>query len=74
MEKTGPMAERSVIVVLGMDRSGTSLCTQILHLLGMELSEDLIGPDAHNAKGYFESNAVYECNEKLLLALGSHWD
>jgi len=74
MDKSGPVAERSVIVVLGMDRSGTSLCTQILHLLGMELSEDLIWPDPYNGKGYFESNALYECNDGVLRALDSHWD
>ena len=57
-----------------MDRSGTSLCTQILHLLGMELDDDLMPSDHFNPNGYFESPAIYRCNEDLLLALGSHWD
>ena len=40
----------SVVVVLGMHRSGTSLCSNILHTLGVEMCTDP-KPGAHdNAK------------------------
>ncbi|MGA2186414.1 MAG: sulfotransferase [Bryobacteraceae bacterium] len=66
--------DRQVIVVLGMDRTGTSLCTQILNVLGMELDEELLPPNPANERGYFESVAVFKKNERLLAMLGSSWD
>jgi hypothetical protein len=64
---------RQVVVVLGMDRAGTSLCTRILHALGMALDEDLLQGDSNNSGGYFESVAVLVLGERLLAALGSCW-
>jgi hypothetical protein len=66
--------KREVIVVLGMDRAGTSLCAQILHLLGMELDDNTLLPDEHNPKGYFEEQPIHQANEELLGVLGSFWD
>ncbi|WP_042695262.1 sulfotransferase family protein [Azospirillum sp. B506] len=56
-----------------MDRAGTSLCTDILHTLGVELSEDLLPPHPDNPNGYFEARLVMEAHERAFLALGFQW-
>lgn len=63
-----------VVVVLGMDRSGTSLCTSILSLLGIQLGPNLTPPNEYNAAGYFEEWEIYRVNEQALNLLGRNWD
>lgn len=57
-----------------MHRSGTSLTTGILNALGVSLSEDLMPPTEHNAKGYFESVSIANIHDNILRTLGSAWD
>lgn len=48
-------ADRSVIVVAGVPRSGTSLMMQMLRAGGVPLlSDDARPPDRHNPRGYLE--------------------
>lgn len=63
------------VVVVGMHRSGTSAVTRVLHLLGLRVptGEDLMGPDASNPAGYFESRSLVFLNDELLLSLGGTW-
>lgn len=56
---------RSLILVLGMHRSGTSLLTHLLHALGMELGDRLVPPGQDNPKGFFEHNDIVELNESI---------
>jgi hypothetical protein len=65
---------REVVVVLGMHRSGTSLCMNVLQELGVRLDDDLIPGDANNEPGYFESRKITELNDEILRALGATWD
>jgi len=62
-------------IVLGMHRSGTSALTSLLDRLGFYAGPDesLMGPDAHNAMGYWELGEVQAFNEELLAALGGSW-
>lgn len=62
-------------IVLGMHRSGTSALTSLLDRMGFYAGPDesLMGPDAHNAKGYWELGEVQAFNEELLAALGGSW-
>jgi hypothetical protein len=62
---------RHIVVVLGMHRSGTSLCTQVLHRLGVRLSDDLLPPEPDNEEGFFESSRILEINQRILKALGT---
>ena len=57
-----PVGEQIVVPILGMHRSGTSLCTRLANLLGMELGEPLqpAGPD--NPKGFWENRLFQNLN------------
>jgi hypothetical protein len=63
-----------VIVVLGMDRSGTSLCTNLLNSLGMQLGPDLLPGDQFNEPGYFEDREIWSIHERIFAVLGHSWD
>lgn len=65
---------RRVLVVLGMDRSGTSLCTNVLSALGMSLGADLLAADRFNERGYFEDREIWRLHERMLAVLGRSWD
>jgi len=64
------------LVVLGMHRSGTSMVTRLLNLLGASLGpqEYIVAPDAKNPAGYWERADVFGINEELLGAAGKSWD
>ncbi|MDW5593662.1 sulfotransferase [Conexibacter stalactiti] len=68
-----PVSGRAV-VVLGFHRSGTSMVTRMLNLLGVELGDEreLLPPEERdNARGYWEPRWMNELNEELLTQLGS---
>lgn len=58
-----------MIVVTGMHRSGTSLVTNILYELGMDLGDlsEMYATDRWNAEGYFENVSVLMLNERIVL-------
>jgi hypothetical protein len=60
-------------LILGMHRSGTSVATRLVNLLGAELGEDLLPPTTDNLKGYWEHRVVVAIHERLLAALGRSW-
>jgi hypothetical protein len=64
---------RTCVIVLGMHRSGTSVLTGTLGLLGAALPTDLVEAAPSNPKGHFESRSVYNIHERLLAALGTAW-
>ena len=66
-------AKRTCILVLGMHRSGTSLLTRIISLLGARLPKTLMAPDGSNQAGYWESQALTAINDDLLSAAKSSW-
>ncbi len=68
------MAERIGILVAGMHRSGTSALTRMLGALGCDLPRTLMPPDAHNERGYWESQHLADLNDELLAAANSSWD
>jgi GT2 family glycosyltransferase/glycosyltransferase involved in cell wall biosynthesis len=63
------------VLLLGMHRSGTSVATRLLNLMGLHVPPDdeLIAADEENARGYWESLALTEFDDRLLAALGSPW-
>ncbi len=67
-------SKRHAIVVLGMHRSGTSAMTRILSLCGAALPKNTMPATSANARGYFESQRIYELHEELLASAGYAWD
>ena len=59
-----------------MHRSGTSALTRVINLLGAHISHELLpAVPGDNDRGYWESKAVVDIHDRLLLALGSsHYD
>lgn len=62
------------VVVLGFHRSGTSMVTRMLNLLGVDLGDEaaLLAPEERdNARGYWEPRWMIELNDELLAVLGT---
>jgi hypothetical protein len=64
---------RRAIIILGMHRSGTSLLTRMISLLGADLPKSLMAPDANNVTGYWESSEICDAVDRILFAAGSAW-
>jgi hypothetical protein len=65
-----------VVCVLGMHRSGTSLLTGALRLLGVHLGSDenlLPSDEEANRKGFWENRLIVDLNDALLSRLGGDW-
>src|SRR5947199_3831318 len=61
---------RPIVMVLGMHRSGTSLCSHVLSALGVEMTDDitapgsgLLGPD--NQKGHWERREIVQFHDRI---------
>src|SRR5690349_13108524 len=65
--------QRQIVVVLGMPRSGTSLLTNLLQKLGIDLGDKLAAADANNPTGYWEHEEICQTQEDLLRQLGRRW-
>lgn len=62
-----------VVIVLGFHRSGTSMVTRMLNLLGVDLGDEiaLLPPEERdNARGYWEPQWMIELNDEILTTLG----
>jgi glycosyltransferase involved in cell wall biosynthesis len=70
------MATVSPICVLGMHRSGTSLITGILKILGVYLGPDghLMKPRNDNPKGFWENQLLTDIDDEILSRFGGTWD
>ncbi|HVU05841.1 MAG TPA: sulfotransferase [Polyangiaceae bacterium] len=66
----------NLFAVLGMHRSGTSLVSRILNLLGATLGpeDDLMPPKPDNPTGFWESLTVTQIHDDLFAELGGRWD
>ena len=65
---------RHAILVLGMHRSGTSVLTRMLNLLGAAVPGDLMPEANDNPRGYWESRPIARFNNGLLRSAGSDWN
>jgi hypothetical protein len=70
-----PPAAPEGVVVLGMHRSGTSLITRLVNLLGLDVCshDDLLVGRARNPRGHWESKSLLRLNDRLLAELGASW-
>ena len=66
---------QTIVTVLGMHRSGTSLVTRLLNLMGVFLGapEDLMPASQHNERGYWEHTAIVALNDEILYRCGGSW-
>lgn len=65
---------KSMLLVAGMHRSGTSAMTRVLNLSGASLPETLLVPvKGENEKGFWESQKVMELHDEILQSLGGDW-
>lgn len=70
MKKSGD----KLIVVLGMHRSGTSVVTRGLQVMGVDLGNKLMPPvDGNNKKGFWEDMDIYSLNIEMLDSINSDW-
>ena len=63
----------TVVVVLGMHRSGTSSAAGTLVRLGGGAPKHLVAPNVDNEKGYWESHVIMDLNDAILAAGDSDW-
>jgi hypothetical protein len=56
---------RPIVLILGMHRSGTSLCSHILSALGVDMADEM-GAGATNAKGHWERCEIVESHDRIL--------
>ena len=72
----GPAREpgKRAVLVVGMHRSGTSAVTRVLNYLGCALPNHLSGMAHDNERGFWESPAVRDLNERILKSAGTAWD
>lgn len=60
-----PNGERTIFVVVGMHRSGTSLCSNVLGLLGVDMADEA-GKNHSNPLGHFERWEIMELQDEVL--------
>ncbi len=68
-------SQNRVICVLGMHRSGTSLLTRCLNILGLTLGngKKIMPPGPDNPTGFWEHSEIVAIHDQLLAALGRNW-
>jgi hypothetical protein len=65
-------AAAQVVTVLGMHRSGTSLCAQVLQALGVDMAEDP-GISPHNLSGHWERPRINDLNDRVFARFDRAW-
>lgn len=73
MNKEVKNLSKTLIVVLGMHRSGTSAVAKSLQVFGVDLGKQLEPPAEYNAKGYWEDIDIVRLNEAMLDTLNMTW-
>jgi hypothetical protein len=65
-----------IVCTLGMHRSGTSLASRLLNLLGVYLGpeQSVIHGSDDNPKGYWEHQPLARINDEILARFGGRWD
>ena len=74
-ESTG-VCNQDIVCILGMHRSGTSLVTRMLNLIGVYLGPEhlLLEANFANPTGYWELDGFVSINDEILARFGGSWD
>jgi multidrug efflux pump subunit AcrA (membrane-fusion protein) len=69
------LSKPTIVCILGMHRSGTSLVSRVMNVLGVDLgpAEHLMRPSSDNPTGHWESRPLKEINDEILSILGGSW-
>lgn len=69
------MTDATIVCILGMHRSGTSVLSRLLNILGVDLGpeESLLQPHADNPKGFWEHGLIQNLNDEILRSAGGSW-
>jgi len=59
-----------IVIITGMHRSGTSLGASILQKAGVNIGDNVIGPNESNPRGHFEDVDFFQFQENILNRLG----
>lgn len=65
---------KTIFLILGMHRSGTSVATRCCNLLGVYLGQDFIETNQYNEKGFWEHSDIVKIHEIMLARLRYGWD
>ena len=65
---------RTALLIIGMHRAGTSALARVCSLRGAQLPRHVLPPNAGNAGGYWEPEAVVALNTRILDAFDLTWD
>src|SRR6266404_3783995 len=68
---SGVVQRRPIVLVLGMHRSGTSLCSHLLSALGIDMADEIPGPGhtspaPDNPRGHWERWEIAEFHDRIL--------
>ncbi len=63
---------RPLVMVLGMHRSGTSLCANFLAALGVDMAE-VAGPSPANPRGHWERSRINDLHDEVFALHGARW-
>jgi glycosyltransferase involved in cell wall biosynthesis/GT2 family glycosyltransferase len=66
--------KRHAIIVLGMHRSGTSVLTRVVNLLGADVPRNLYPALPSNPRGHWESTDLIALHDAILAANGMAYD
>lgn len=69
-----PKARRTLYLVLGMHRSGTSALARVMNLLGPPIPEPMLLGMPDNPLGHWEPLELLDIDTKALAAAGCAWD
>ena len=67
-----PEMSGGIVIVTGMHRSGTSLCANLMSLLGVNMSDE-IEPTPDNPSGHWERPELARYHDRILRTLGRGW-
>jgi len=69
-------SDTSLVVVVGMHRSGTSLIARVVNLLGVDIGaeSELMEAKTDNPTGFWENRSFAGLDDDLLAELGGRWD
>lgn len=68
------MPKKRAVIILGMHRSGTSVVSRFINMLGFDLGEHLMAPRKDNPKGFWENEEIVRHNEELMASTSVRWD
>jgi len=66
------MSHCKIVIVLGMHRSGTSLCANMLSRLGIDMA-DAPGASPANRRGHWERPRINDLHDEVLALFGRAW-